>query len=204
MAKNRILTMLITVILTLAPAACTLPATIQQPTMEPSPTHAIPIPAMTLGPAGPANQLGAQVEAVYALTTPAAVNITVRVIAFDFFMQPIPQEGTGWSFIYDTDGHIATNSHVVQDGESISVALATRETYATTVIGEDPFSDLAVLQTEAGGSPAPIALADSDRLRVAQSVVALGNPFGLERTLTTGVISSLSQHPWGREAGERW
>jgi len=153
----------------------------------------------------PANELEAQVEAVYSEAAPAVVNVTSRIITYDFFMQPVPQEGTGSGFIYDTEGHIVTNYHVVENAESVSVALTTGETYAATVVGSDPSNDLAVLRTEAETLPAPIPLGDSDRLRVGQFVIALGNPFGLNFTLTVGVISSLGrviQSPDGRFIGE--
>jgi len=144
-------------------------------------------------------------EAVYDQAGPAVVNITSRVITYDFFMQPIPQEGTGSGFVYDTEGHIITNYHVVADAESVSVALASGEVYPATIVGVDPSSDLAVLHIETENLPDPISLRDSDQLRVGQFVVAIGNPFGLERTLTVGVISALSrviESPDGRFIGE--
>ncbi len=144
-------------------------------------------------PTEPANALEAQVEAVYAEAAPSVVNITSRVITYDFFMQPVPQEGTGSGFIYDREGHIVTNYHVVENTESVSVALANGETYEATVVGQDPSTDLAVLTTGAETLPLPIPLGDSDQLRVGQFVVAIGNPFGLERTLTVGVVSSLGR-----------
>jgi len=153
----------------------------------------------------PANALEAQVEAVYDEAGPAVANITSRAIAYDFFMQPIPQEGSGSGFIYDAEGHIITNYHVVADADSVSVALAAGGVYTATIVGVDPSSDLAVLRIETEDLPAPIPLGDSDQLRVGQFVVAIGNPFGLERTLTVGVISALSrviESPDGRFIGE--
>jgi S1-C subfamily serine protease len=149
---------------------------------------------VTPGPAEvSANELEVQVEAVYAQRAPAVVNISVVAIAYDFFMRPIPQEGTGSGFIYDTEGHIVTNYHVVQGAESVSVALSNGEMYEAEIVGTDPPTDLAVLKIEAGSLPDPIPLADSDQLKVGQFVLAIGNPFGQEGTLTIGVISALGR-----------
>ena len=183
---------------------CTLPSLVS-PTVAPpasaSPTLAWETPA----PAAPANELEAQVEAVYTEAAPSVVFITSRIITYDFFMQAVPQEGTGSGFVYDEQGHILTNYHVVENAESVSVTLASGETYPATIVGSDPSTDLAVLNIDVKNPPAPLPLGDSDRLRVGQFVVALGNPFGLERTLTVGVVSSLGriiQSPDGRFIGE--
>jgi S1-C subfamily serine protease len=169
------------------------------------PTTIAETPRPTLPPVEPANELEAQVEAVYAGVAPAVVNVTSRVITYDFFMQAVPQEGTGSGFVIDAEGHIVTNFHVVENAESVSVTLANGETYDATVVGQDPSTDLAVLRTDAKTLPTPVPLGDSDQLRVGQFVVALGNPFGLDRTLTVGVVSSLGriiQSPDGRFIGE--
>jgi S1-C subfamily serine protease len=133
------------------------------------------------------------------------VNITSVTYAFDFFFNPVPQEGTGSGFVYDEDGHIVTNYHVIEDAEELSVTMADGETYPAEIVGEDPTNDLAIIRIEADGLPRPVPLSDSDTLRVGQFVVAIGNPFGLERTLTAGVISSLGRvikGPDGRFIGE--
>ena len=172
------------------------------PSVTPTPT---PTPAPPPLTEEPANALEAQVEAVYDLVGPAVVNITSVTYAYDFFFRPVPQEGTGSGFLYDTEGHIVTNYHVVENAEELSVALADGQTYQARVVGIDPSNDLAVLRIEADDLPQPVALGDSDGLRVGQFVVAIGNPFGLERTLTVGVISSLGriiQSPDGRFIGE--
>jgi len=149
--------------------------------------------------------LEAQVEAVYERAAPAVVNITVRSIAYDFFMRPVPQEGTGSGFLYDDQGHIVTNYHVVENAEEVMVTLADGRTFPAEVVGTDPSTDLAVIRIEAEDLPNPIPLADSDQLKVGQFVVAIGNPFGQEGTLTVGVISALGrviQSPDGRFIGE--
>jgi S1-C subfamily serine protease len=153
-----------------------------------------------------ANALEDQVVSVYDQTAAAVVNVTTRIIAYDFFMRPVPQEGgTGSGFIYDQDGHIVTNYHVIEGAESVSVALANGETYPAEIVGTDPSTDLAVLRIEAENLPSPIPLGDSDLLRVGQFVLAIGNPFGQEGTLTMGVISALGrviEGPDGRFIGE--
>ena len=204
MIKNRVAISLVLVALATAAVACAVPG-VTSPTPQPTPTPPTVAPQVTPVPVQPANELEAQVEAVYSEAAPAVVNVTSRIITYDFFMQAVPQEGTGSGFIYDTEGHIVTNYHVVENAESVSVALTTGETYVATVVGADPSNDLAVLRTEAETLPAPMPLGDSDRLRVGQFVIALGNPFGLNFTLTVGVISSLGrviQSPDGRFIGE--
>src|SRR4029078_9672943 len=94
---------------------------------------------------------------------------------------------------------VLTNLHVVDDAEEIQVTLYDGETYTATLVGKDPATDVAVLRIDApAGSLFPIAFGDSTRLRVGQSVFAIGNPFGLERTLTTGIVSSLNRTLQGR------
>ena len=125
--------------------------------------------------------------------------------AYDFFFNPVPQEGTGSGFIYDDEGHIVTNYHVVENVEELSVTLADGKTYPAESVGVDPSTDLAVLRIDVDELPRPAPLGESDNLRVGQFVVAIGNPFGLERTLTVGVISSLGrviESPDGRFIGE--
>jgi len=125
--------------------------------------------------------------------------------AYDFFFNPVPQEGTGSGFIYDDEGHIVTNYHVVENAEELSVTLADGKTYPAESVGVDPSTDLAVLRIDVDELPRPAPLGESDNLRVGQFVVAIGNPFGLERTLTVGVISSLGrviESPDGRFIGE--
>ena len=183
------------------------PTALPAPTPTPvpaTPTTAPPqVPAMT---AEPANALEGQVVAVYESAGPAVVNISTVVIAYDFFMRPVPQEGgTGSGFVYDAEGHIVTNYHVVENAEELSVTLADGEVYPAEIVGVDPSNDLAVVRIDVENLPQPVALGDSDGLRVGEFVVAIGNPFGLERTLTVGVISSLGrviQSPDGRFIGE--
>jgi S1-C subfamily serine protease len=208
MPKSHFALMLTVVVLVVSMLACNLQAAATPPpptpTVPPTPTAAPP-QATPVSAVEPANALEAQVEAVYDQAGPAVVHITSRVITYDVFMQPVPQEGTGSGFVYDTEGHIVTNYHVVADAESVSVALAAGGVYTAAIVGTDSSNDLAVLRIEAEDLPNPIPLGDSDQLRVGQFVVAIGNPFGLDRTLTVGVISALSrviQSPDSRFIGE--
>lgn len=151
------------------------------------------------------NELESQIEAVYRQAGPSVVFVSSTVIQYDFFMQPVPQEGSGSGFIFDTQGHIVTNYHVVADANEVSVSFSDGRSYPAQVVGEDPATDLAVLKVEAESMPPPLPIADSDKLRVGQFVVAIGNPFGLESTLTLGIISALGrviESPNGRFIGE--
>ncbi len=171
----------------------------------PTPPPAQPPPQATTIPEEPVAVLQSQVEAVYDQAGAAVVNVTSVTYVHDFFLNPVPQEGTGSGFIYDDLGHIITNYHVVENAEELSVTLADGRTYPAETIGQDPTNDLAVIRIHAEDLPEPIPLGDSDDLRVGRFVVAIGNPFGLEGTLTVGVISSLGrviQGPDGRFIGE--
>jgi S1-C subfamily serine protease len=143
---------------------------------------------------------------VYETVGPAVVNITSRTYTYDFFFNLVPQEGTGSGFVYDDHGHIVTNYHVVEGAKEIEVALADGTKTAGKVVGADPSNDLAVIKVDVAPEKLhPVTLGDSSTLQVGQRVIAIGNPFGLERTLTTGVVSSLGriiQSPDNRFIGE--
>ncbi|HOK07500.1 MAG TPA: DegQ family serine endoprotease [Syntrophales bacterium] len=98
------------------------------------------------------------------------------------------QSGTGSGVIVSRDGHIVTNNHVVKDTDEIKVTLADRRVFKGKVLGSDPKTDLAVIKIEASDLPAAV-FGDSDRLRVGERVIAVGNPFGLDQTVTSGIIS---------------
>ena len=156
--------------------------------------------APTAGPvvvAPPDTALGdlqTQVEAVYAATGDSVVNIAVTTIGRDFFFNPVPQEGTGSGFVFDDLGHIITNFHVVEGAEEILVTFKDGTTLDAAVVGEDPTYDLAVVKVDPDAYPThPLPLGDSESLRIGQFVVAIGAPFGLDQSLTFGVISSLGR-----------
>jgi len=140
------------------------------------------------------NALEAQIVGVYDDASPAVVNITNRTYVYYRFMGSVPEEGTGSGFVYDTQGHIVSNYHVIENADELLVTMANGQVYDATVVGSDPTNDLAVLQINAGEAlPTPLVVGDSDALRVGQFVVAIGNPYGLQQTLTTGVVSALGR-----------
>jgi S1-C subfamily serine protease len=127
---------------------------------------------------------------VYRKNIPSVVNVTSRAVAFDFFYGVVPEEGQGSGFIIDKDGHILTNNHVVANARDVEITLHNRKRYPAKVIGNDPAHDLAVLQISAP-SLVPAVLGDSQNLQVGQKVYAIGNPFGLNGTMTRGIVSSI-------------
>ena len=127
---------------------------------------------------------------VYKKNIASVVNITSRVMTFDFFYGLVPQEGQGSGFVIDKEGHILTNYHVIEDAREIWVTLHDRKKYRATIVGTDKSHDLAVLQIKASDLQ-PLILGDSTNLQVGQKVYAIGNPFGLNGTLTRGIVSSI-------------
>ena len=132
---------------------------------------------------------------IYQRYSPGVVNITTTTIGYDFFLRPVPMEsGTGSGAVIDDQGHIVTNFHVVRGAETLEVTLPDKSKHEARVIGADPDNDLAVIQISVPrGRLISIPLGASKGLQVGQKVLAIGNPYGLERTLTTGVISSLGR-----------
>jgi len=150
--------------------------------------------------------LETQIQIVYQRASPAVVNITTRSIAYDFFLNAVPREGSGSGFVYDTQGHIVTNYHVIENARELQVTFADGQTLSARVVGTDPSNDLAVIKVEGlKDSIPPLPLGDSEGLKVGQFVIAIGNPFGLERTLTFGVVSATGRvirSPDDRVVGE--
>src|ERR1700722_17092772 len=131
---------------------------------------------------------------IYKMARPATVNITSIVYREDFFFQVYPQEGTGSGFILKPDGLILTNNHVVSGSAQLTVTLAgDKKQYKARVLGTDPRNDLALVKIQAVQQLPFLPLGDSDKLQVGQKVLAIGNPFGLGGTLTTGIVSSLGR-----------
>ena len=129
--------------------------------------------------------------AVYKRVLPSVVNITSKSLVYNFFFEPVPQQGQGSGLILDKAGHVLTNFHVVQGANrGIKVQLSNKHTYDAKVIGTDPKQDLALLQINAPNLE-PVTLANSRELSVGQKVYAIGNPFGLNGTMTRGIISSI-------------
>lgn len=132
---------------------------------------------------------------VYRTLSPGVVFIHSTSYARDFLGFVEPQEGSGSGSIIDAQGNILTNYHVIEGAQKLSVSLGGQKTYAARIIGGDPDTDLAVIRLieKPAGPLTVIPLGDSDKLVVGQKVLAIGNPFGLDRTLTTGVISGLQR-----------
>jgi S1-C subfamily serine protease len=148
-------------------------------------------------PAGLNDEEAANVR-IYKAAAPAVANIVTRVVAYDWFSNPVPQEGSGSGFVIDEQGHILTNYHVVQGAESVEVTLGEnkdRNRYRATVVGGDVTNDVALLKIDPRGRKlVPLTLGDSSNLQVGQRVLAIGNPFGrFQSTLTTGVVSALGR-----------
>lgn len=157
----------------------------------------VPLPTLAPPPADALSILDAQetvVSYIYQNAGPSVVHITSRTQVWDFWRGVVPQEGTGSGFLYDAQGHIVTNNHVIEDAQEIEVVLADGTVLPAEVVGTDAYYDLAVLRVDPTQvRAAPLPLGNADSLRVGQLVLAIGNPFGLDRTLTTGVISALDR-----------
>ena len=136
----------------------------------------------------------AQNVKIYKQAAPAVANIVTRAVQYDFFFDAVPVEGAGSGFVIDTDGHILTNYHVVQGAQTIEVVLGDQTRYKAKYIGADTRNDIALIQIDPKGRKlATLPLGDSRNLLVGQRVLAIGNPFGFQSTLTTGVVSSLGR-----------
>jgi putative serine protease PepD len=130
---------------------------------------------------------------IYQRVSPAVVNITSTTIQYDFFLRAFPVPGSGSGFLIDNRGNILTNYHVVSGARSIEVTLSDRSRHPAKLIGRDRLTDLAVIQiTDRANFPA-VKLGSSENLQVGQKVLAIGNPFGFQGTLTTGIISALGR-----------
>ena len=131
---------------------------------------------------------------VYRQVSPAVANILTKATEYDFFMDPVPVEGAGSGFVIDEKGHILTNFHVVQEAQSIEVVLGDQSRYPAKFIGADQRNDVALIKIEPKGKRlVALSLGDSSALQVGQKVLAIGNPFGFQSTLTTGVVSAVGR-----------
>ena len=131
---------------------------------------------------------------IYSQAAPAVANIVTRTLEYDVFMEPVPVEGAGSGFVIDPRGYILTNFHVVQGAQNISVTLGDRSHYEAKFIGADERNDIALVKIDPKDKKLPaLTMGDSDGLQVGQRVLAIGNPFGFQSTLTTGVVSALGR-----------
>jgi S1-C subfamily serine protease len=146
---------------------------------------------LTNASAAPAFDLEEQQNiSVYKKALPSVVNITSTAVAFDFFYGPVPQEGQGSGFILTKEGLILTNNHVIGNAQRLEVMLSDKHKYKARVLAVDKSHDLALIKIDAPNLT-PVTLSDSRSLMVGQRVYAIGNPFGLNGTMTRGIISAI-------------
>jgi S1-C subfamily serine protease len=138
---------------------------------------------------------------IYQNANPATVNITSVEYTQNFWLEVVPREGAGSGFLIHEDGLILTNNHVLSaDGSRVEVTMMDQTRYPARVLARDPENDLALIKVQADKKLPFLRLGDSDNLRVGQKVLAIGNPFSLGGTLTTGVVSALGRTlPSGRD-----
>jgi len=190
------------------PGAASAAVSVAAPALAPA---AAPQPAQSAPPSPGVADLQTTLEGIYAQVNPSVVNI--RVVESSQGMSPlIPQmpgfpnlpfqqpqgpqiqQGLGSGFVWDADGHIVTNNHVVDGATKISVTFSDGVTVPATVVGTDPASDMAVIQVDKNADKlVPVQLFDSNQLKVGQLVAAIGNPFGLQGTMTVGYVSGLGR-----------
>jgi putative serine protease PepD len=156
---------------------------------------AVPATQVTVTNASAAASAGSStVGQIYKRSSAAVVEITVTSAgqADPLGGSQGTQQAQGSGFVYDTQGHVVTNQHVVDGAQSVSVRFANGKTYSAKVVGSDPSTDIAVIDVDAPVSELkPISLADSSAVEVGDGVIAIGSPFGLEQTVTTGIVSAL-------------
>jgi S1-C subfamily serine protease len=178
------------VVLLMATLGCSLGGFLADASPSPSPTPIVVV--LTPTPVSPsvfAEASAAQQTAVniYKRVSPSVVHIAVEA-------DNVLESGTGSGFVYNRQGHIVTNNHVVAQGRNIVVTFSDDTRAAAEVVGADPDSDLAVIKVDVPEALlGPVELGDSDNLQVGEQAIAIGNPFGFERTMTVGVISSLGR-----------
>ena len=161
-------------------------ASATRPGFEPT-----PIPAEVLKAADPDEQVNIR---VYANTNRGVVNITTAASSVGLFGDEATTGGSGSGFVIDRDGHVLTNYHVIEGADTVQVTLADGSSHEAKVVGADASNDVAVIRVDVPPDRlVPLNLGGSSGLVVGQKVLAIGNPFGLERTLTTGIISSLDR-----------
>jgi S1-C subfamily serine protease len=144
---------------------------------------------------------GLTVNEIYRRAAPAVVQITSTTAPttevdpfFGFRTEQPAQQALGSGFVLDKQGHIVTNFHVVEGAQQVEVSFSNQKTYKANVVGTDPSTDLAVLRVDVSSRAlTPLMLADSDKVTVGDAVVAIGNPFGLDRTATAGIVSALQR-----------
>ena len=190
-------------LLVLLAVGCRLqPASVPVPTAPPAtpaPTQTPFVIVVTSTPLSDADLRPLDIEEqlvtnLYERVGPSVVHIASRIITMDFFYGPMSSEGTGSGFIWDEQGHIVTNYHVIAEADRIEVIFSDESQVEAEVVGIDPRNDLAVLRVDPTTTTLrPTTLGTAEEIRVGQRAIAIGNPFGLDRTLTTGVVSALGR-----------
>jgi S1-C subfamily serine protease len=168
---------------------------------QPTNVEAVPLDAQNTSPLTSIAQRDAALTndesinvRIYRQNAPAVANILTKAIEYDFFMDAVPVEGAGSGFIIDPRGYILTNFHVVQEAQTIEVVLGDQSKYAAKFIGADQRNDVALIKIDPKGKQLiALHLGDSGSLQVGQKVLAIGNPFGFQSTLTTGIVSALGR-----------
>jgi S1-C subfamily serine protease len=174
------------------------------PTTKTTITHDITVPttSVTSGQVEPVRNGPLTIGEIYRRVAPGVVQITATsevVTPADPFVNPFgptvqTEEALGSGFVIDKAGDIVTNDHVVAGAKTVRVSFSNNESYKATIVGADPTTDLAVLRVNANARAlTPLQLGDSDRVQVGDEVVAIGNPFGLSRTVTAGIVSALQR-----------
>lgn len=134
------------------------------------------------------------VQEIYGQAGPGVVQVTSTSVGSETFFGAQPQTSLGSGFVIDKAGHIVTNFHVIEDADEVEVNFSGDDRVPARVVGSDPSTDLAVLKIDAQARAlTPLPLGNSDAVRVGDAVVAIGNPFGLERTVTSGIVSALQR-----------
>ena len=201
------ISILIPAVLLLSACASTLSlSAVPNAVSQAAPTPIVPVTGANPAPVEANSALEAfqgTLEQIYTQVNPSVVNIQVIVNNSGAgFVQPFrrnpngsqTQEALGSGFVWDNQGHIVTNNHVVAGASMISVTLADGSTYPAKLVGADPNSDLAVIQMNGPTDQLrPVSLADSNQVKVGQLAIAIGNPFGLSGTMTEGIVSALSR-----------
>ncbi|HEY9592972.1 MAG TPA: trypsin-like peptidase domain-containing protein, partial [Spirochaetia bacterium] len=168
-----------------------------QPRQGTSIPQALPVQYTTSVPALRAGQLTddeLNSIQIYDAANKAVVYVTTVTTQYTWYYQAVQQEGTGSGVIIDQQGHVITNNHVIAGADTIRITLADGTVADGKVVGTDPENDLAVLQFNPKGKTlATIPFGNSSNLKVGMKVLAIGNPFGLDRTLTTGIVSGLAR-----------
>lgn len=156
-----------------------------------------PVPTATLLPDSVYAEMDARDQVLinlYDRVSPSVVHIISRQQNINLFFGRYSSEGTGSGFFIDTEGHILTNYHVIANASEVDVILANGDSVPASLVGADRENDLTVLRIDiAPEMIVPLEYGSSSEIRVGQTVVAIGNPFGLDRTLTTGIVSALGR-----------